>query len=459
MVRSAQTRSYKVFHRGQIDRIPQLQSLSAEQRDAVSAVAAVLPFRVNNYVIDELIDWDRVPDDPMFQLTFPQRGMLEPEDFDRVYNLVRKGVSAEFLAAEARKIQMRMNPHPAGQMDLNLPQLGDRVLRGMQHKYRQTLLFFPAQGQTCHAYCTYCFRWAQFVGIDELKFVERESADLIAYLRRNPEVTDVLMTGGDPLVMSTKVLRRYIDPLLKAAPDSLRTIRIGTKAPAYWPYRFVAGPDADALMELFEQIVASGRHLALMAHFSHPRELETSIAREAIRRIRSTGAEVRCQAPLIRRVNDDADLWATMWRHQVNLGAVPYYMFVERDTGAHNYFGVPLARAHRIYDRAFRQVSGLARTARGPSMSATPGKVLVDGVTTVRGERVFVLKFLQGRNPEWANRVFFAKYDEQAQWLNDLEPAFGERQFFFEHYLEDLRRARRGESDEIDGVARTLARG
>ena len=107
-------------------------------------------------------------------------------------------------------------------------------------------------------------------------------------------------------------------------------------------------------------------------------------------------------------------------------------MFVERDTGPKNYFEVPLARAHNIFTRAYRQVSGLARTVRGPSMSCTPGKVLVDGLARIHGDRVFVLKFIQGRDSDWANQVFFAKFDPQATWLDDLEPAFGDEQFFFE---------------------------
>ncbi|HSN56259.1 MAG TPA: hypothetical protein VLT32_16455, partial [Candidatus Sulfomarinibacteraceae bacterium] len=148
--------------------------------------------------------------------------------------------------------------------------------------------------------------------------------------------------------------------------------------------------------------------------------------------ILDTGAVIRCQAPLIRHVNDDGDAWAGMWRAQVRLGAVPYYMFVERDTGPKHYFEVPLARALRIFNRALGQVSGLARTVRGPSMSATPGKVLVEGVTTIGDERVLVLKFIQGRDPDWTNRVFFARFDSTATWLDDLEPAFGEREHFFE---------------------------
>jgi hypothetical protein len=106
-------------------------------------------------------------------------------------------------------------------------------------------------------------------------------------------------------------------------------------------------------------------------------------------------------------------------------------MFVERDTGPRDYFEVPLVRALAIFNEATSSVSGLGRTIRGPSMSATPGKILVDGVVTIHGKRVFVLKLLQARNPEWVGRIFFAKFDPTATWLEDLEPAFGEDDFFF----------------------------
>jgi KamA family protein len=308
----------------------------------------------------------------------------------------------------------------------------------VQHKYRETVLFFPAAGQTCHAYCSYCFRWAQFVGIDGLKFATRQAENLVRYLRQHREVTSVLFTGGDPMVMKAAVLKRYIEPLLDPSLDHVSSIRIGTKAPAYWPYRFVTDPDTDELMRLFESVRASGRHLAVMAHYSHPRELETPIAHAAVRRMRSAGAVVRCQAPLIRHVNDSAECWSDMWRAQVRLGAVPYYMFVERDTGAKEYFEVPLAEALEIFERAYRRVSGLGRSVRGPSMSAMPGKVLVDGVATIQGQKVFVLKFVQGRNPEWVGKPFFAKFDPQATWLTDLEPAFDEEQFFFEPDLDEM---------------------
>jgi L-lysine 2,3-aminomutase len=420
-----------------LESIPQIAVMPEELRLQLRAVATVLPFRVNRYVLDELIDWTRVPDDPIYQLTFPQPGMLAEDQLARVVDLLRRSAPQAEVEATARAIQSSLNPHPAGQIVLNVPTLGGRALRGMQHKYRETVLFFPAQGQTCHAYCTYCFRWPQFVGHGDLKFASREAGELVQYLRCHPDVSDVLLTGGDPLVMRTAVLRRYIEPLLADDRSGLSTIRIGSKALAYWPQRFLHDDDADDLLRLFEEVTARGIQLAFMAHSSHPRELETAAAAAAIRRVRATGAVIRCQAPLIRRVNDDPDVWAELWRRQVRLGLVPYYMFVERDTGPKEYFKVALARALEIFSDAHRQVSGLCRTVRGPSMSATPGKVAVDGVLDVAGQRSFVLRVLQGRDPAWVGRTFLAEYDERAAWLDELRPAGGEREFFFERALRE----------------------
>ena len=422
---------YKLYSRKNIDQNLRLKNLPKELLTAIKTVSTVLPFRVNNYIIDELIDWNNIPHDPLYQLTFPQPEMLDKQDFEKMNELLMKKASEKDILAAARKIQMSMNPHPAGQMELNVPEESGKTINGMQHKYHETVLFFPSQGQTCHAYCTYCFRWAQFIGLESLKFASSDTGALGNYLQSHPEATDVLFTGGDPLFMRTKILRRYIEPLIKERPGNLTSIRIGTKVPAYWPYRFLTDNDADDLMRLFEQIVASGFHLSIMSHFSHHRELETTVAQAAVKRILGTGAVVRCQAPIVRHINDDSKIWAKMWKIQVKIGAIPYYMFVERDTGPKNYFEIPLERTYRIFTKAYKKVSGLCRTVRGPFMSATPGKVMIDGITEINGEKVFALKFIQARNPDWTNQIFFARFDKEACWLDDLKPAFGEKDFFF----------------------------
>jgi len=431
-------RRFRVFTDRHLDRIEAIRNLPEDTRFDMKVVASVLPFRVNEYVIEELIDWSRVPEDPIYQLVFPQKGMLRDEHFERMAELHRNGADKAAIDAAAREIREQLNPHPAGQLQMNIPELDGEPLNGLQHKYRETVLFFPAQGQTCHSYCTFCFRWAQFIGDKDLKMASTEAEKLHRYLREHTEVTDLLVTGGDPMVMKTRNLVQYLEPLLQPEFDHIQTIRIGTKALTFWPYRFVTDADADELIGLLTRLVNAGKHVAIMAHYNHWREITTDIAEEAIRRLRATGAEIRAQGPLIRHVNDNADDWVRLWKKQVQLGIIPYYMFVERDTGAKNYFEVPLARAHEIYREAMKQVSGLGRTARGPSMSAGPGKVEIQGVTEINGEKVFVLRFLQGRNPDWVQRPFFAKYSETATWLHELEPAFGESRFFFEDEYERM---------------------
>ncbi len=436
---------FRVYTERQFEQIPQIRRLPETHRFAMRVVANVLPFRVNQYVIDQLIDWDNIPDDPLFQLTFPQPGMLEPAQFERMANALKADAERTELRRIAAEIRSQLNPHPAGQREMNVPSLDDERLDGIQHKYRETVLFFPSQGQTCHSYCTFCFRWAQFVGDRELRFATNEAGRLHEYLRLHPEVSDLLITGGDPMVMKTKHLQAYLEPLL--APDlaHVRTIRIGTKALSFWPQRFTSDPDADDLIRLIERVVSAGRQVAFMVHVNHGRELKTDASRQAIRRLRDAGAILRSQSPLVAHINDDPAVWADMWRLQNSLGIQPYYMFVERDTGSKRYFELPLARAWNIYRDALKQVSGIARTARGPSMSAAPGKVEVQGVAEIRGERVFVLRFIQGRNPDWVQRPFFARFDPEATWLSDLEPAFGEEKFFFQDEFDAMCRAAEGE--------------
>lgn len=433
--------SFKVYTQRDLERMAPLKRLSAEQRFDMQVVSSVLPFRVNQYVIDELIDWHNIPADPMFQLVFPQRGMLSEQHFSRIADLLRGNADKVRLAQAVAEVRAELNPHPADQMALNMPcdETGER-LEGVQHKYRETVLFFPSQGQTCHSYCSFCFRWAQFVGDKELRMATAQASHLYDYLRTQPQVSDLLVTGGDPMVMKTGHLRDYLEPLLQPEFEHIQSLRIGTKSLSFWPHRYLDGEEADDLMRLLSQLVEAGKHVAIMAHYNHWQELETETAQAAIRRLRSTGVQIRAQGPLLAHINDEPAVWARMWQTQVRLGIVPYYMFAERDTGAREYFEVPLARAWDIYRQAMQQVSGLGRTVRGPSMSASPGKVEIQGVAQVAGEKVFVLRFIQGRNPDWVQRPFFARYDAQATWLHHLQPAFGKTRWFWEDEAEEIRR-------------------
>lgn len=430
--------TYHSFTLENFRKIPQIAKLSAKKQFEMEVVGNVLPFKTNNYVVDELIDWNNVPFDPIFVLTFPQKDMLKPAHYDEMANALKIGKEKKEIQLLANKIRLQLNPHPAGQIEHNIPQLKDGTkLYGMQHKYKETVLFFPSQGQTCHAYCSFCFRWPQFVGMKELKFASSETEMLVQYLREHPEVSDVLFTGGDPMIMKTRIFSQYINSLLDADLPNLKTIRIGTKALGYWPYRFLTDDDANQMLDLFEKTINKGVHLALMAHFNHPVELSTEAVKNAIYLIRKTGVQIRTQSPILAHINDDPNVWREMWNKQVSLGCIPYYMFVVRDTGAQHYFGIPLVRAQEIFREAYQKVSGLARTVRGPSMSANPGKVQVLGTVDIGRKKAIALRFLQGRNPDWVQRPFLAKFDNNAVWLDDLKP-FSGKKFFYEDDLHQM---------------------
>jgi KamA family protein len=425
---------YKAYSNSNYKNIKQISNLTQEEIFNIDVVGAVLPFKVNNYVIEELIDWNDYKNDPIFTLTFPQKNMLSENHFNIIAELIKSGADKKIVSQAADKIRLELNPAPAGQTS-NIPEINGTPLPGVQHKYRETMLFFPQQGQTCHAYCTFCFRWPQFTKMDDVKFAMKEIEPVIEYLKANKDISDILFTGGDPMVMKSNIFKAYIDAILEADIPNLKTIRIGTKTLGFWPYRYTHDKDAPELIDTFKKISDSGIHLTIMAHFNHYNELKTDAVKKAIKLIQSTGAVIRTQSPVMKNINDSAEVWSKMWRQQTDLGMIPYYMFLARDTGAQDYFSVPLVRAWEIFRDAYQKVSGIVRTVKGPSMSSNPGKIQVLGVVKINGKKYFNLQFLQGRNPNWVGKPFFAKYDENAVWIDDLYPALGEEEFFFEEYL------------------------
>ncbi|MCC7092996.1 MAG: lysine 2,3-aminomutase [Ignavibacteriaceae bacterium] len=439
--------TYKSYMLHNYKSIPQVANLSDELIEAIDVVGSVLPFKTNNYVVENLIDWKKVPDDPIFTLTFPRKNMLREHHYIIIKNVISNGASKSEIKEAANKIRLELNPQPAGQLDHNVPQMNGEKVFGMQHKYRETILFFPGQGQTCHAYCTFCFRWPQFVGMDELKFASKQAEILSEYISQNQEVTDVLFTGGDPLIMKTKILETYIRPLLESNLKHLRHIRIGTKALAYWPFRFLTDDGADDLLRLFSDVKKAGKHLAFMAHFNHPVELKPPAVKQAIDRILKTGAVIRTQSPVLKHINDSPKLWAEMWQKQVALGCIPYYMFVARNTGADHYFSLPLVDVWKLFREAYQSVSGICRSVRGPSMSCLPGKMQILGVNEIGDETVFTMRFIQGRGSDWVAKSFFTRFDENATWYTDLKPAFGEDKFFFTDELNNILKPNETEID------------
>ncbi|MDR2653360.1 MAG: lysine 2,3-aminomutase, partial [Prevotellaceae bacterium] len=252
---------YKSYTLQNYKNLPQMSSVSKEDIEAIEIVGRVLPFKTNNYVVEQLIDWNNIPNDPIFTLSFPRKEMLHVEHYDNIKNMLdKRDYSA--LDGYVETIRQGLNPNPSGQQH-NIPEIDGIKLDGMQHKYKETVLLFPKQGQTCFAFCSFCFRWSQFSNMKKLKFSMEKNMDLyFKYIKLHPEITDILLTGGDSMTMNCELLETYIEPFLKPEMEHIKTIRIGTKSLSYWPYRYTTDNDADDIIRLFEKIVKSGKHLS-----------------------------------------------------------------------------------------------------------------------------------------------------------------------------------------------------
>jgi L-lysine 2,3-aminomutase len=307
---------YKAISLQGVDKVAEKHPQLIPHLEDIRLAGLVFPFKASPYFVDELIDWEaeNLRDDPFYRLVFPTLDMLDKHHREKLVKAKDSGDPTEIINVVA-EIRQDLNPHPAGQKTLNTPKNSD--LTGVQHKYSETVLVFPAAAQTCHAYCTYCFRWAQFIGDDELRFAQKEANSLFDYLAYHEEVSDILMTGGDPMIMKTKSLAQYLEPLCD--PNFLphvKNLRIGTRSLSFWPQRFTTDADADELITLMRRVrEEGGRHVAIMAHLGHVRELSTDKVVKAVERIQKEAfATIRSQSPVMRGINDDADVWAEKWR-------------------------------------------------------------------------------------------------------------------------------------------------
>ncbi len=404
--------------------IEYMKYLPEEVKKEIDIVSSVIPFKTNNYVTDYLIDWENYKDDPIYILNFPNKDMLTQDQYEKVQKVLDGKHSEVDVKRVVNKVRMQMNPHPAQQMT-NIPVLHGEELTGAQHKYKDIVLFFPSQGQTCHAHCTFCFRWPQFVKDLDLKFSMREIGKIVEYIRQNEQINEILFTGGDPMIMSPAELSKYIDVLIDSGVKNLENIRFGTKSLSYWPFTFLPefSDEAEDMLKLFRKITSSGIHLGFMAHFNHPNELDNGIVQQAIFNIRQTGAEIRTQAPILNHINNNSDDWARMWKMQVKLGMIPYYMFVERETGPYDYFRIPLAEVYKTYRNAIRKTGSFAKTVTGPVMSADKGKVHILGIVTnpVNGADYFMMQYVRHRDYRQTYKPFFMEYDAEASWVDQLQ--------------------------------------
>ena len=391
------------------------------------------------------IDWRNFATDSIFQLVFPQPDMIRREVVE-AYSAATSRKEKERIAAEYMR---ETNPHD-GHQQLNKPwftnEAGEvEVLHGSQHKYPQCQLIFDKQTQHCFSFCTYCFRHAQVRG-DEDMFVQEDVDTVHDYLRSHPEVNDLLITGGDAGFLTAERFERYTTPLIEDPTlIHVKTVRLGSRALTYQP-ELVLAPAYDRMLGLFDRLHDSGIQVAWMSHFSTPREVLNPLTIAAVRRLQAHHAVVRSQSPMMKHISlfpdgeggIDIDRSAQNWIDLANIFGMLnigfHSIYCARPTGEHHYFTAPLADIHKVFDKIYRSLSSINRPSRHISMTTSAGKISILGTAEVRGETVFALKFSEGRNMEWLDKVFLAKYDERTNNVALLEP-YDTDEFFFEAEL------------------------
>ena len=350
-----------------LTQIEKLEFLSEAEKERLIPVTEKFDFRGNEYYLS-LIDWDD-PDDPIRRIIIPD--LCELDEWGRL--------------------------DPSNEQTY-------RVMPGLEHKYNSTALMLVSD--VCEGICRYCFRKRLF--IDNRDEYLRDPQAAFEYIRQHPEITNVLLTGGDPLILSPVKLEDIIRELM--AIEHIRIIRLGTKVPAFNPYRIINEP---ALPEMIGKYSTDRKKIYIMTHFVHPREL-TNAAVRAVNILQRAGAIVANQMPLIKGVNSDPEVLAELLANLSFIGAAPYYIFQCRPALGNRAFTIPIEQGYEIIEQAKSLVSGLAKRVRYV-MSHSTGKIEIVGKT----EDLVYLKYHRAANDLESGRFLVLASNPNAYWLDD----------------------------------------
>ncbi len=351
--------------------IRQLEPLPESERERLVPVTKEFTFRASHYYLS-LINWDD-PEDPLRRIVIPTQGEL-----------------AEFGRLD-----------PSGEA-------ANYVAKGCQHKYRNTALLLVSNA--CASYCRFCFRKRLFRGDHALE-ASLDVSPGLGYIASHPEIDNVLLTGGDPLVLATRQLDKILAGL-RAIPH-VRVIRIGTKVPAFDPDRINGDP---GLPEMLARHSAPTARIYAAVNFNHPREL-TQQSLRSLEILKAAGVELVHQTPLLRGVNDDPAVLGELLNRLAWGGVHPYYVFQSRPVAGNSGFVVPLRQAYAIVEGAKNHGSGLAKRIRFV-MSHDTGKI---EVVAVEGDLIY-LKYHQARDPADLGRFMVFRLPDGAGWFDDLAP-------------------------------------
>ena len=350
-----------------ITNIDKVEGLTAEEKNRLKPVTDKYVFRVNDYYLN-LINWDD-PGDPIRKLVIPNEGELK-----------------EY-----------------GRWDAS-DESTNYVVPGCQHKYRTTALLIVSE--VCGAYCRYCFRKRLFR--KDIKEAVSDVRPGIEYIAQHPEINNVLLTGGDSLILATPKLRYIIESLRSI--DHVQIIRLGSKLPVFNPMRIY---EDEELLDLIREHSTAEKRIYVMAHVNHPREI-TPEARRAFQALHDAGAIVVNQTPVLRGINDDPDVLGELLDKLSWAGVTPYYFFINRPVAGNNDFVLPLKDVYRIVEEAKARTSGLGKRVR-LCMSHTSGKIEILAIENGKA----YLKYHQSRDGEYGKFMILDCPDDAA-WFDDL---------------------------------------
>jgi len=351
--------------------ISAIRQIPEAERRELGSVTDKYKFRANSYYLG-LIDWSD-PDDPIRRIIVPRTDELQS----------------------------------FGQLDASNEE-ANYVAPGCQHKYPHTALLLCTE--ICGGYCRFCFRKRIFMDDNDERPVDFSEA--LDYIRRTPAITNVLLTGGDPLFLSTRRLGEILENL-RAIPH-VSIIRIGSKMPAFNPYRIIDDPDLLATLERYSR---PDSRIYMMTHFNVPQEL-TDTARQALDMLMKAGVVLANQSPLLRGINDRPEVLRELMRRLSFAGVPPYYFFQCRPTEGNLPYELPLVAAYKTLEKAKAMVSGLAKRAR-LVMSHASGKIEVAGLD----RRHIYLRYHRARDPKNEGRFMVFERDDHAYWFDDLKPS------------------------------------
>lgn len=347
--------------------IDKIKEIPEHERLKLKQITDKFVFRVNEYYL-KLIDW-KDPQDPIRKLVIPNEGELE--EYGR---------------------------WDASDEDTNY------VVPGCQHKYRTTALLIVSE--VCGAYCRYCFRKRLFR--NDVKEALSDVSAGIEYIAKHPAINNVLLTGGDSLILATSKLEMILDQL--RAIEHVKIIRLGSKIPVFNPMRIY---EDERLLELIKKHSSSDKRIYIMAHINHPREI-TPEAKRGFEALHQAGAIVVNQTPILRGINDNADVLAELLDRLSWAGVTPYYFFINRPVAGNRDFVLPLADVYKLVEEAKSKTSGLGKRIR-LSMSHTSGKIEILAIEDGKA----YLKYHQSRDDQYG-KFMILDCPNDAAWFDDL---------------------------------------